>query len=110
MNLFRYVNNSPLNYTDPSGNEAFLVTATVVILGGIVTNLLIPPPPAQTPTDCDDIHEDKYFWQRLVVGTLVGAGIEKAIASGLATGVGSTGDDIAREGSRFIDDAGKGIQ
>ena len=108
-NLYRYVFNSPTNYTDPSGEIAFAPVVIGVIVIGAAVNLVVPPPPVQAPTDCDDFYDDEYFWQRLGAGLAVGAapgiarGLGRSIAQQLpqllddfARGVGSIGDDIGR--------------
>ncbi|WP_370623539.1 peroxidase family protein [cf. Phormidesmis sp. LEGE 11477] len=107
-NIYRYVFNSPTNYTDPSGEVAFTTVAAVVIVGGILVNLFVPPPPAQAPTHCDDIHEDEYFWQRIGVGVLVGGGIERGFSSG-ASGLASSADDLLRGTGHLLDDAARSL-
>lgn len=79
-NLYRYVFNSPTNYTDPSGEVAVAAVVVGVIVGGAIVNLLVPPLPAQTAEDCEDIHEDEYFWPRIGAGLVVGAAIAAAPA------------------------------
>jgi hypothetical protein len=79
----------------------------------VVTNILIPPPPVQAPMNCNDFHEDEYFWQRLAVGILVGASVDRILSSGLANnianGLGSLADDIYRGVGYSLDDVARAL-
>jgi RHS repeat-associated protein len=99
-NLYRYVFNSPTNFTDPSGEIAWV---PVIILGGIiipiVANMLVPPN-AQAPTHKCDITPPRPWWH------------EPLVEAGLSLGVGgltSAGKAGVKGLAGLLDDAGKAM-
>jgi RHS repeat-associated protein len=76
-NLYRYVGNSPTNFTDPSGNFAIpwvaAVAATTLIPMTIAGALF--PDPAQTPTNPCDIDPTDNSGKRLAVELVTSLGV-----------------------------------
>ena len=108
-NIYRYVFNSPTNYTDPSGQIFWVPLIVGVVAAPIIVNFLMPPPPAQAPMHFGDAHEDEYFWQRICANIVVSAGLEGAAGSGFANGLPSIIDDWIRGVGNYLDDAARGL-
>jgi hypothetical protein len=134
-NLYRYVFNSPINFTDPEGE--FLVPALagagVAAAASLVGEALFPAP-AQAPTAPDDLHPDDNGWKRLAVelGLSAGPGLVKAgeawvqalaaagdealeatlrnASKALKNLFGSSGDDLANTLGQQSDELGKATQ
>jgi RHS repeat-associated protein len=110
-NLYRYVFNSPTNFTDPSGEIAWV---PVIILGGIiipiVANMLVPPN-AQAPTHRCDITSPRPWWHEPLVEAGLGLGVSGLTSAGKAGVKGLAGllDDAGRVIARNIDDLGRAI-
>jgi RHS repeat-associated protein len=76
-NLYRYVGNSPTNFTDPTGNFAFgfyAGIAATTIIPMVVAGALYPNP-AQTPTNRCDIDPTDNSGKRAVVEFVTSLGL-----------------------------------
>ncbi|NEQ42463.1 MAG: hypothetical protein F6K00_02430 [Leptolyngbya sp. SIOISBB] len=103
-NLYRYVFNSPTNYTDPSGNAVFPVIP--IIIGGIVAPFIGDAlwSPVQTPETCNDISPGLPWYLRIPAEVALGAGI--GAAPNLARGLGRS---IAQQLPQLLDDVARGV-
>jgi len=72
FNRYSYVMNRPLSYTDPSGHFPWLIIATVMILGTIISGCDVALSPEPSPRQVE-------IQELIVAGDFQGA-IEKAIA------------------------------
>lgn len=112
-NLYRYVGNSPTNYTDPSGEVAWIPLLAGAVALPILGDMLFPDP-VQAPTHPCDIDPTDNAWKRALFE--IGAGGAIGAGNGLLKGIGSAGDDLLRacfiagtmvaspEGDRAIED------
>jgi RHS repeat-associated protein len=96
-NLYRYVGNSPTNFTDPSGNFAIgwhIGLAASVIVPMTIAGALFPNP-AQTPTEtCDmDPTDNEGARMAIEIVTSLGMGIGTTLAR---RAVNSLLDDLVR--------------
>jgi hypothetical protein len=75
-NLYRYVGNSPTNFTDPSGNFAIPWVASA-IFSTAVTGLavLAAPDPVQTPTTPCDIDPTDNSGKRMAIEIVTSLGV-----------------------------------
>lgn len=94
VNLYRYVGNSPINYTDPSG----LIAWAPLLIGAGLLPLVFDGlwTPVQAPTQCGDIDPGLPWYYRLP--------LEVGISAGVGAAPGAI-DDVAR----VMDDVGRGL-
>jgi RHS repeat-associated protein len=92
-NLYRYVGNSPTNYTDPTGNFSLAQVASITASTAVIYAIpqLLLPNPAQTPTNpCDKDPTDN-------------SGKRQALEIALSLGL-AIGPAISRQGFSILDD------
>jgi RHS repeat-associated protein len=96
-NLYRYVGNSPTNYTDPTGNFSLAQVAsnTAVLTAAYAIGQALFPQPAQTPTDPCDIDPTDNSGKQAITELVASLGL--SITSTLAKrAIGSLADDLIR--------------
>jgi RHS repeat-associated protein len=105
-NLYRYVLNSPTNYTDPSGHFAWI---PILIGGALIPSAVdaLRPYSAQAPMCAGDIVEDPNIERdRFLLELGLGLGIDTLPALGkglLKKGLLNSTDDLLNRGDNLLD-------
>jgi RHS repeat-associated protein len=94
VNLYRYVGNSPTNFTDPTGEFAWVPLILLGIGIPVVSDMLYPRI-VQAPMHwCDNVPEIDRSNEKAIAETLMGLGAGSG--PGLARGLGSLADDAIK--------------
>jgi len=105
-NLYRYVFNSPLNYTDPSGELGLLAIAALTVAGLIIADA-VAPDGVQAPMDpCNILPGMDNSHKRAAIEFLVGAGVDAAFNPRLWQSAGRFADDVIRGADNFLPPSG----
>jgi RHS repeat-associated protein len=109
-NLYRYVGNSPTNFTDPSGNFAipWYVATAATLVGSMTIAGALFPNPAQTPTEtCDMDPRDNSVPRTITeIVTSLGLGIATTL---FRRAMNSLLDDLLKPSGGIVDDISPSI-